>query len=237
MTEQIGTNKVFNMPVDEIIEMALEGIGGEHISHKESKLARTALNLVFIDLQNRGFAPLSSIETTSVTMVSGSSEQYSLGSDVFSIMNAVMQVSVSGSGGEVTDLPIQRLSYQDYLDIPTKSTKGRPTHYLIDRQVNDTLLYVWPTPDSSTKFSFKAWASKRIADVDESYQLVDLPHRYLPAIMRGLRYYMADLRSLPLDERLYLKTEYYETLQAALDEDSERVSFDIYPSNRGQLGQ
>jgi hypothetical protein len=232
MVEQVGTTTNFDMSVDEIIELALEGIGGEHITHKEAKLARTCLNLIFIDLQNRGMAPLASMEIASFDLVSGSSENYTMSSDAFNILDAVVRVSTSS--GRVTDLPIQRLSYDEWLDIPTKDSTGRPTHYLVDRQRDNIYLNFWPTPNNST-FSFRAWSLKRIADVNKSYQLVDLPHRYLPAIVKGLRYYMADLRGAPLEERTWLKGEYYETLQMALDEDRERVSFDIYPSNKGQL--
>ena len=64
MAESVGTNTSFDLSVDELIEIALEGIGGDHIGNKEARLARTSLNLVFIDLQNRGMAPLASMELT-----------------------------------------------------------------------------------------------------------------------------------------------------------------------------
>lgn len=230
MPESVGTNTTFDMPVDEIIEMALEGIGGDHISHDEARLARTSLNLIFIDLQNRGMAPLSSMEVVTVDLVSGSSEGYSLSADAFNVMDAVIRTSVSGSGGAATDLPIERISLSEWLEIPTKETsKGRPTKFMVDKQRNGIKINLWPVPENSTH-SFKAWALKRIKDVDKSYQLVDLPHRYLPAIIKGLRYYMADLRGLSLDEKMWFKQEYYESLQLALDEDRERVDFSVYPA-------
>lgn len=232
MTEQVGTNTNFDMPVDELIDFALEGLGGEHISYSDAKNARLALNLIFIDLQNRGMAPLASMQLTTVALVSGSADNYYLGSAVFNVLDAVIQISASGGS---TDLPMDRLSYTEWLEIPTKSTsKGRPTQYLVNKQRNGVEVNVWPKPESN-KYSLKAWTLNRIADVDGSYQLIDLPHRYLPAIVKGLRYYMADLRSAPLDERQWFKNEYLETLQVALDEDRERVSFDVYPSNKKQL--
>lgn len=236
MVETVGTNTSFDMPVDEIIELALEGIGGEHVSYEEAKLARTSLNLVFIDLQNRGMAPLASMEVTDVTLVSGSSEGYSLSADAFNIMDAVVRVSTTGAAS-FTDLPIQRISLTEWLEIPTKeSSKGRPTHFVVDKQRDNININVWPVPDNGT-YTFKSWSLKRIADVDKSYQLIDLPHRYLPAIVKGLRYYMSDLRGVPLEERAWLKQEYYEVLQLALDEDRERVDLDLYPAHRGQLGR
>jgi hypothetical protein len=229
MTEQVGNTTSFDMSVDELMEFALEGIGGEAIGHEEAKHARTALNLIFIDLQNRGMAPLASVRQTSVALASGSAENIPLGTDTFNVLDAVIEVS--NASADSTDLPIQRISYTEWLEIPTKDSLGRPTHFHVDRQRSQPVINVWPRPEGS-KYTFKAWTLKRIADVDKSYQLIDLPHRYLPAIMRGLRYYMADLRGVALEERAYLKAEYYEALQTALDEDRERVNWDIYPTNR-----
>jgi hypothetical protein len=106
---------------------------------------------------------------------------------------------------------------------------------MIDRQRDNVKVNFWPVPEG-TAYTFRPWTLKRLADVDKSHQLIDLPHRYLPAIVKGLRYYMADLRGVALEERSWLKQEYYETLQLALDEDRERVNFNVYPANRGQLG-
>lgn len=237
MTEAVASTTSFDLPVDEIIELALEGLGGETISGKEAKLARTSLNLVLIDLQNRGVAPLSSMEIVSVDLASGSADDYSLGSDVVNVQQAVVAVSVSGSGGTFTDLPLSRLSYDEWLRIPTKdSNQGRPTHYFVDKQRSDHLVSFWPKPDSSTKYRFKAWTLKKTADITKSYQLVDVPRVYLTAIVRGLRYYMADLRGSQIPDKQWYKLEYEEALQRALDEDRERVDLQLYPANKPQMG-
>jgi len=234
MAEQVGTTFNFDMPVDEIIELALEGLGGEHISHKEAKLARTALNLIFIDIQNEGFAPLASLELQEVTVVSGSAQAYPFGADTFNLMDVV--VNVSNTSTQNTDLPMNRITQSDWLEIPTKDTLGRPTQYFIDRQVDQPYVTVWPKPDSG-KYKLKAWALKKIADVNRSYQLVDLPTRYLPAIIMGLRYYMAFLRpGTPLEEKIALRQEYMDLLESAFEEDRERVDFNIYPAYKNQLG-
>lgn len=228
MTEQVGTNTSFDLPVDELIEIALEGIGGENTSGKEAKLSRTALNLVLSDLQNRaGIGPLSQVTTTSVTLVSGSANNYDLSSDILNIHHAVVRVSSSASG--YADLTLNRVSYDEWLSIPTKeTTKGRPTQFIVDRQRANLKVSFWPEPDSG-KYSFYAWTTRRIPDVDASYQLVGVPRNYLHAVTLGLRHYMATLRGVPLEERQYLKMEYLEALQLALDFDRERVDFEIYP--------
>jgi len=227
MAESVGSNTVFDLPVDEIVEFALEGIGGEHVTGKEARLARTAVNLVLIDMQNSGFAPMSSLETTTVALVSGSSEGYTLSSDIINVMDTAV-IRVSSSSGK-TDLNIKRIDLEDWLHIPTKTaTKGRPTQFMVDRQKDNLKLNVWPVPNSG-KFEFYSWTVRKTADVDAAYQLLDLPRAYLPAIIKGTRYYMGDLRGVSLDERMYLKMEYNEALQKALEFDRERVEFTVSP--------
>lgn len=232
MTEAVGTNTSFDLPVDELIELALEGIGGENISAKEAKQARTALNMVLMDLQNRaGIGPLSQVTTTSVTLVSGSSEAYGLSSDILNVHKAVIRTSTSSGYSDIT---LDRITYHDWLGINNKAQAGRPTQFFVDRQRDQLKITVWPVPDD-TPYSFLAWTTRKIPDVDASYQLVGVPKNYLHAITLGLRHYMASLRSVPLDERQYLKMEYLEALQLAMDFDRERTDFQVYPDINGVL--
>ncbi len=189
---------------------------------------------VFIDIQNTGMAPLASLKQTEIALVSGSAEDYDVSAGVFNVLDAVVRVS-SGAGN--TDLPMSRLSYEEWLEIPTKETsKGRPTHYFVNRQRDNVKLNFWPVP-TTTQYTFKAWTLNKIADVDRSYQLVDLPTRYLPTLIKGLRYYMGYLRGKsPMDEVAALKKEFLDALDLATSEDRERVSYEVHPTGRRQLG-
>lgn len=156
-----------------------------------------------------------------------------MSADVFNTMDMVLRVRTSASAPPL-DLNIERISYSRWLEIPTKEIRGRPTHVFVNRQRDNVKLNFWPVPDNDT-YTLLAWSLVRIADVTKSYQLVGLPHRYLPAIVKGLTYYMSPARGASLEERNWLKAEYLEALQIALDEDRERVDFTIYPTYRTQL--
>lgn len=217
------------MAVDDLIVQTLDGIGGEQITHEDARRARTCLNLIFIDLQNIGFAPLASMETILVPLVSGSAEGYTLGSDVFDVLDAVIRDNTVS--GQPLDIPMKRISMGNWLDIPTKYTESRPTQFMVQKGIANTTIKLWPTPDRNV-YSFYAWTLKKIADVDSSYQLVDLPTAYLPAIIMGLRYYMSDFRKIEIDEKQWLKQNYMEALDRATMNDRERSNFEIYPTNR-----
>lgn len=231
MAETVGTTFDFDLPIDEIIEQAVEPLGGEFTSAFEAKLARRALNLLFIDMQNRGMVPLASMEQVVVPLVSSSSLGYSLGSRTLNVLDAVIRTS---SGNQVLDTPIERISLTDWLNIPTKDTKSRPTTFMVDKQRDGLTVNVWPVPDNNT-YKLVTWSCTKVADVSKNYQLVDFSSRYLPAIVNGLRWKMAEIRRLPIDERAYFKQEYLESLQLVLEEDRERVDYSVYPATKSQL--
>lgn len=232
MAEQVGTTRAFNLPVDEILEFALEAIGGEFSSHKEARIARTALNLLFLDMQVRGVVPLSSLVQTQFTITSGSSENYIIPSENIEILDAVIRVS-SGNPVQLNDLAMQRVNQTEWLELPAKYTKGRPTQFMVDKQRDAMSVNFWPVPDRD--YTFYAWTVRKTADVTKSYQLVDTPSTYLPAIVEGLRFFMAKIRQRPLEELVYLEDQYEKTLDRAMMQDRDRTSFDVYPSLGLQL--
>ena len=68
-------------------------------------------------------------------------------------------------------------------------TKARVTQYYLERTITPKL-YVWPAPENSTdKFVSYRW--KRIQDITESVNDVDLPSRFLPCLTSGLAFYLA----------------------------------------------
>jgi len=232
MVETVGTTKTFDLPVDEIIEQALEGLGGEHVTQFESRLARRALNLLFIDMQNRGMVPLASMEQVVVPLTSASSLGYSLGSSTLNVFDAIIRTS---SSTQVLDIPIQRISLADWLEIPIKDTVGRPTQFMVDRQRDELTVNFWPVPNAQT-YKFITWSCVKVADITKSYQLVDFSTRYLQAIVNGLRWKMSEIRQADLQTVLYYKSEYLEALQLALEEDRERIDYSVYPASKTILG-
>ena len=134
----------FTLPVDELIDQAIPLAGGEPTKGQDVRFARRALQLLFIDLQNRGVR-LHSVDRYNVTVTTTAT---SLSSNLQDILDAAVQTS----GG--TDLDIRRISFGDYIDIPRKGQSGRPTHFFVDRKVNAPVLYVWPVPTTPTVLSF-----------------------------------------------------------------------------------
>ena len=209
----------FELDVAEYIEEAFERCGLEARTGYDLRTAKRSLNLMFSDWANRGLNQWT-IKQRTITVVESDGE-YALDGDVIDILSVV----VRRSG---TDYAIDRISRDEYLAIPTKTTEGRPTQFFVDRQIVPNLK-IWPTPDNSTDVLVYDCLT-RIDDADTQVNTIDVPFRFYPCLSAGLAYYIA-LKRAP--ERVQmLKAVYEEEMRRAVDEDRDRASFQITPSLR-----
>lgn len=211
----------FSMDIDEVIQEALEMIGGEQTLGNDPKSARRSINLLLQDWQNRGILLWST--NTTVVDVSTSVTAYSLSSNMVDAMEVVVNLSA-------TDIQLDRLSMEEYLKIPRKSQTGRPTQYAIRRGRANPELYLWPIPDSND-YSLKIEKIKYLQDVNKSAgQIADVSRRFLPCMTAGLAYFMSMKRAgIEGNRIMFIKQEYEERLARAMDEDRERTSLRIVP--------
>jgi len=211
----------FSMDIDEVIQEAMEMIGGEQTLGHEPKSARRSINLLLQDWQNRGI--LLWTAGTTVVSVSTSVTAYALTSSTVDITEAVLN-------RDNTDLQLERISMEEYLKIPRKSQKGRPTQYAIRRDRANPTLYLWPVPENTTD-TLKLEQIKYIQDVNKSaVQIADVSRRFLPCLTVGLSYFMSMKRPGVDGSRIqFLKMEYEERLSRAMNEDRERASAYFLP--------
>jgi len=215
----LSSSKDFELDVADYIEEAFERCGLEARTGYDLKTAKRSLNLLFADWANRGLNQWT-IKQRNFTVTSGDGET-DLGADVIDILSLV----VRRSG---TDYALSRISRDEYLSIPTKTTTGRPTQFFVDRQITPNLK-LWPLPDNSTDVVIYD-ALTRMDDADTYVNTVDMPFRFYPCLAAGLAYYIAMKRA---PERLQiLKPIYEEEMNRAMDEDRDRASFRVAPDLR-----
>jgi hypothetical protein len=207
----------FELDVAEYIEEAFERCGLEARTGYDLKTAKRSLNLMLADWANRGLNQWTIKQRTQT--VTSSDGEYDLGTDVIDVLSVV----VRRSG---TDYTMDRISRDEYLAIPTKTTTGRPTQFFLDRQITPNLK-IWPLPDNSTDVLVYD-SLTRINDADNQVNTMDVPFRFYPCLAAGLAYYMS-LKRAP-DRIQLLKSVYEEEMRRAIDEDRDRASFQITPS-------
>ena len=211
----------FNLDIDEVIQEAMEMIGGEDPLGHEPASARRSINIMLKDWQNRGIL-LWSTGVSSLT-VTASTTAYDLSSTTIDALEVVLN-------RDSTDLQLQRVSPEEYLLIPNKTQTGRPSQYSVRRGRDNPTLSVWPIPDNSTDI-LKIETISELQDVNKSAeQNADLPKRFFPCLTAGLSYYMSMKRAGVPSERInMLKVNYEETLARAMREDRERSSMFVRP--------
>ena len=211
----------FNLDIDEVIQEAMEMIGGEDTLGHEPASARRSINLMLKDWQNRGIL-LWSTAVSSVT-VAASTTAYDLASTTIDALEVVLN-------RDDTDIQLTRISPEEYLLIPNKTQTGRPMQYSIRRGRDNPVMSVWPIPENSTDV-LKMEIFSELQDVNQSAdQNADLPKRFLPPLTCGLSYYMSMKRPGVEAGRIQmLKVNYEEKLARAMEEDRERASIYLLP--------
>ena len=214
----------FNLDIDEVIQEAMEMIGGESTLGHEPASARRSINLMLRDWQNRGIL-LWTTSVSSITVIASTGD-YSLAGSTLDALEVVLN-------RDDTDIQLNRLSSEEYLLIPNKTQTGRPMQYSIRRGRDNPVMSVWPLPENSTDV-LKVEIFSELQDVNRSAtQNADIPKRFLPCLTMGLSYYMSMKRANVDPTRIQmLKANYEETLSRALLEDRERTSMRVVPKLR-----
>ena len=207
----------FEPAVDEYIEEAFERCGLEIRTGYDLKTAKRSLNLMLAEWANRGLNQWTIVQRTQALAVDDT--EYSLGTDVIDILSVVLRRSG-------TDYSVTRISRDDYITIPNKTTTGRPTQYFLDRQITPNLK-IWPAPENATDVIYYD-ALTRMNDADAHTNTIEVPFRFYPCLTAGLAYYISLKRAR--DRIQLLKNIYEEEFDRAMAEDRDRSSFSITPS-------
>jgi hypothetical protein len=210
----------FEPNVAEFIEEAFERCGLELRTGYDLKTAKRSINLMLAEWANRGLNQWT-IEQTTQTVTEGTSS-YSLNANVIDILDMVVRRAVNSTQ---TDISMSRLSRSEYINIPNKTTKARPTQFFFDK-LSTPSIKVWPAPENSTDILvFNKLV--RMDDADKATNTMDMPFRFYPCFAAGLAYYIA-LKRAP-EKAVLLKQLYEEEFLRASNQDEDRASFRIRP--------
>lgn len=216
----------FDPDLTEIVEEAFERAGGEMRSGYDLRTARRSLNFLFADFANRGIN-LWTVASGSITLSTGVAT-YPLPDDTVDLLEHVIRTN-PGNASTQADLTITRISVSTYASIPNKLTQARPIQIYINRQAPTPTVTVWPTPDPSTTYTLVYWRLRRLQDAGNGSNTMDVPFRFLPAMVAGLAYYLAMKIPSGAERLPILKAQYEEAWQLAAEEDREKAAVRFVP--------
>ena len=116
-----------------------------------------------------------------------------------------------------TEIPIARLSRDDYTNLPNKSFQSnRPLQFWFDRQVQQPVMHLWPVPDLSAEtYQIVLWRQRYIMDVGTMTEEIEVPQRWYDAIVSmlaaklAMEYIEVDAQMIPMLDAKAKEALYY----------------------------
>jgi hypothetical protein len=213
----------FRPDVEEIIAESFERIGmdAQTLTGYQAVAARRSLNLLFSEFANRGINYWA-VQNNSLALTTGTTT-YTLPVGTIDMIDVVIRETV---GGTQSDTTLPRVSISEYNQIPNKTTQGRPSQYMINKQYTPTL-YVWQVPDSNN-YSLVYWSINQLEDITASNQDADVPYRWNDCICAGLASKLA-LKYMP-DKFNLLNQVYERAFEFAASTDNDGVTMRVRPT-------
>ena len=228
--------------VDDLISEAYERIGSQVTSGYQLKTARRSLNIMFQEWGNRGLHYWE-IAESNIDLIEGQTEYtfYRASGDgtssstnatadvygVADILEATLRTDRTAT--DQADSALTKIDRSTYSALSNKLSKGTPSKYFVQRFVDKTTITVYPTADSSNASKdLHFYYVKRIQDADGTYtDATDVPFRFVPCMVSGLAFYLAQKFQPQLVQQM--KLYYEDELARALSEDGSSTSVHITP--------
>ena len=226
--------------IDEIVEESFERIGLQNVAGYQLKSARRSLNILFQEWGNRGIHYWE-IDELNLDLIEGQAEyDFFRSSDdgtsatstpngVYG-MSDVLEAQLRSNRTQTTqsDSPMTKVDRSTYAAFSNKLSKGTPNQYWVERFIDKVRIHVYPTPDSTNASKdMHFYYIKRIQDVGDYTNATDVPFRFVPCMVSGLAYYLAQKYKPELIQAM--KLAYEDELARALAEDGSASSTYITP--------
>ena len=221
-----------NFAIDEIIEEAYERIGMQGVSGNQLRMARRSLNIMFQEWANRGlhYWEVANNNITLVadqavyTMFRSTGDGTSDATAVYGV-DDVLEASFRNSN---IDSPLTKINRSQYQALSNKTATGQPTQYFVQRLIDRVTITLYLTPGSNEAGKFiNYYYVKRIQDVGDYTNATDVPYRFVPCMVSGLAFYMAQKFKPQMVQQM--KMLYEDEFQRALSEDGSPASTYISP--------
>ena len=227
--------------IDEIIEEAFERIGLQSVAGYQLKNARRSLNVLFQEWGNRGIHYWE-IDETNLDLIEGQSDYdfFRSSDDGTSAtttpsngiygMSDVLEAQLRSNRTQTTqaDSPMTKGDRSTYAAFSNKLSKGTPNQYWVERFIDKVRIHIYPTQDSTNASKdMHFYFIKRIQDVGDYTNATDVPFRFVPCMVSGLAYYLA--QKYAPDRIQTQKLLYEDELARALAEDGSASSTYITP--------
>jgi len=217
----------FTLDISDIMEEAYDLCGLELRSGYSYRGAKRALNLVFLEWQNKGLN-LWTIEQGTTTMTAGTNS-YTADSSALDIVDVFVRTD-AGDTNKQFDQRLNRISRTEYNHQANKLVQAKPTQFYVDKDNDAVKIVVWSVPDAADTYTLVYDYVKKIEDVGTiASNNADVPTRYLPCLTYALAYNIA-CKSPEAQNRIpMIKQRYDELWRDVSDADREKAAVRFVP--------
>src|SRR5215471_7282593 len=213
---------LFDLDTLDLVEEAYEMVGMEVRGGYDLRSARRSLNLLMREWGNRGLNMWTLNEFT-IPVPAGTAT----GTLPFKVIDLLDVYWRTGTGPEQRDQGLSRYSVSQWAQTTNKNMVGWPSQFYINRLQPNPVIYIWPIPSEDGILG--GWGLRIMEDVGAYTNTLDVPNRFLPALVSGLAYHLA-LKSPAAEARIpLLQQEYERQFMLAAEEDRDRASFFMVP--------
>ena len=218
----------FNLDLGDIVEEAFERAGLVVRSGYDYRTARRSLDMLMLEWQNRGLHLWTVQEGT--TSITAGTSRYALSADILDIIEAFVRTD-AGSTTQQVDQPLSRISVSQYAHLSNKLTQAKPLQYWLEKDPGAIAFNLWPVPDDNETYTLVYYYMQRVEDAGAvASNNMDVPSRWLPALVAGLAYHIAIKKPEVSDRTTMLKELYEEQWVLAADADREKAALYLAPS-------
>ncbi len=234
--------------IEEIIEDAYQRVGVDQLTGYQLKSARRSINIMFQEWANRGLHYWE-LKETNIDLIENQAEYHffrsaaddtsdsnraqattnQIESTIFGmddVLEATFRTNRTQSSQQ--DVALTKISRSDYSALANKLQVGTPVQYYVQRFIDRVTVTVYPVPNSSAASSdMHLYYVKRIDDVGDYTNAGDVPYRFVPCMISGLAYYLAQKYNPELVQQN--KMLYEDELNRAITEDGSSTSTYITP--------
>ena len=222
-----ATTNDFNLDIAEAAEEAFELAGLEMRTGYDLRTARRSIDLMMLEWANRGLN-LWQVESGSTTLTAGTAT-YTLDADTIDLLEHHLRTD-DGDSNSQSDTELTRVSFSTYAGIPNKLDEGRPNEILINRNTSSTTFTLYPIPDSAQTYKVIWYRLRQIYDAGTpASNNLDIPKLFLPCLVSGLAYYIAQKNPEAFQRVPFLKQQYEEQWKLAADENRVKASVRFVP--------
>jgi hypothetical protein len=150
--------------------------GAEHLVS-----ARNSMNYLTLEIATQDGDRVYAIDQETQALADGTAS-YALASGSIDILDERVMIVASG---ETAQTPLSRISQEDYLMIPDKTTEGQPSQFYVDHSVvNTPSIVLWPVPDGVYTLTYQRM--RFIQDAVALSDTADVRRIWLNTLVDGL---------------------------------------------------